>query len=78
MRARQASSGPTVSGPTVAAAVPVGGGDTFNIHITSSPTITGGGTAASLEDNAREIARLVMEEIEALQSRRGRLAYGGV
>ena len=73
-------SGPAVSSPAVAvapAAPP--GGDTYNISITSAPTITGnGGTVENLQDHARELARMVMEEIESIQSRRGRLAYGGV
>ena len=72
--------GVSVSSPAVAvapAATP--GGDTYNINITSAPTITGnGGTVENLQDHARELARLVMEEIESIQSRRGRLAYGGV
>lgn len=83
MRARAGASmggGVSVSSPAVAvapAATP--GGDTYNINITSAPTITGnGGTVENLQDHARELARLVMEEIESIQSRRGRLAYGGV
>lgn len=84
MRARAGAAAgggvPAVSSPAVAiapAATP--GGDTFNINITSAPTITGnGGTVENLQDHARELARLVMEEIESIQSRRGRLAYGGV
>lgn len=69
-----------ISSPAVAvASAAPGGGDTYNINITSAPTITGnGGTVENLQDHARELARMVMEEIEAIQSRRGRLAYGGV
>ena len=70
-----------VSGSPAVAVAPAAtsGGDTYNINITSAPTITGnGGTVENLQDHARELARLVMEEIEAIQSRRGRLAYGGV
>lgn len=68
------------SSPAVAVApTATPGGDTYNINITSAPTITGnGGTVENLQDHARELARLVMEEIESIQSRRGRLAYGGV
>lgn len=84
MRARAGAAAgggvPAVSSPAVAvapAATP--GGDTYNINITSAPTITGnGGTVENLQDHTRELARLVIEEIEAIQSRRGRLAYGGV
>lgn len=84
MRARAGAAAgggmPAVSSPAVAvapAAPP--GGDTYNINITSAPTITGnGGTVENLQDHARELARMVMEEIESIQSRRGRLAYGGV
>lgn len=69
-----------ISSPAVAvASAAPGGGDTYNINITSAPTITGnGGTVENLQDHARELARMVMEEIEAIQSRRGRLAYGGL
>ena len=68
------------SSPAVAVApVATPGGDTYNINITSAPTITGnGGTVDNLQDHARELARMVMEEIESIQSWRGRLAYGGV
>lgn len=83
MRARAGAymgGGVSVSSPAVAVApATTPGGDTYNINITSAPTITGnGGTVENLQDHARELAQLVMEEIESIQSRKGRLVYGGV